>query len=200
MRATLLFGLLLGAPLAQAQAPTQGFFVSPRLYAVGAAVESSDEATTGGGLGLRLGYGFSKTVTAFAAIEGAGMDADNELFGVEGATTLGSFDLGAEFHILPSRAIDPFLRVAFNSTTSRYDIETVGGSTPGRLEVRGRGLTLGAGVQARVSRTVDIELALDLTGGVIDEFEVTNGRFQGTVAIDEGFGTSRLGVGLVWRP
>ncbi|GAB5534654.1 MAG: hypothetical protein Rubg2KO_09030 [Rubricoccaceae bacterium] len=200
MRAFLILAVLVGAPVAQAQAPTQGFFVSPRLYAAGAAVESSDEVTTGGGLGLRLGYGFSKTVTAFAAIEGAGLDANNELFGVEDATTLGSFDLGAEFHILPSRGIDPFLRVAFNATTSRYDIETVGGTTPGRLEVRGRGLTLGAGVQVGVSRTLDIELALDLTGGTIEEFEVTNGRFEGTVAIDEGFGASRLGVGLVWRP
>ena len=174
--------------------------MSPRVYAVGAAVESADDAATGGGLGLRAGYGFTKTISVFAALEGAGLDAENDLFGVQRATTLGAFDVGAEFHILPSRAIDPFVRVALNSTTARYDIETVGNGSDGRLEVRGRGLTLGVGTQIRVARSLDIELALDVTGGEIQEFQVTNGRFEGTVAIDEGFGTSRLGIGLVWRP
>ena len=177
---------------------TTGFFVSPRVYAVGVSVdENTDESDGGGGLGLRLGYGFTKTVSVYAAFEGASVDSGEEdLFGVDEDYALGSLDLGAQFNLLPSSSVNPFLRVALNGTTARFDVDNV--DSDDDPELRGGGLTLGAGAEFRLSRTLALEAALDVSGGAITEFEAFDVTFEGDG--DDPYGTGRLGVGLVWRP
>jgi len=189
--------VVLAAGPAFGQARTKGFFISPRLYAASLAVEDGDEAGSGGGLGLRLGYGVSKTVTVYAALEGAGMDAsggDLERLGEENG--LGSFDLGAQFNFLPSNTVNPFLRVGLNGTAAVFDQPMLDSDDDPRFG--GGGLTLGAGAEFHVSRALAIEAALDVTGGEINSFEVV--RIQFNDLDGSPYGTARLGVGLVWRP
>ncbi|MEO0558853.1 MAG: outer membrane beta-barrel protein [Bacteroidota bacterium] len=197
MRLSLLLTLLLLTPVATAQAPTEGFTVAPRIVSVGVATDNGDNADGGGGLGLRIGYGFTKTVTGYVSVEGASIEpGDDGVFRNDEAYALGSFDLGAQFNLLPSSGINPFLRVALNGTTARYNVD--GLSTANDPEVRGGGLTLGAGAEIRLSQVLGLELALDVTGGTIQELEVGNITIAGNG--DDEYATARLGLGLVWRP
>ena len=197
MRFILMLALLLCVPVASAQAPTEGFFVGPRVLSAGVATDGSDNADGGGGLGLRIGYGVTKTVTVFAALEGASIEpGDDGVFQNREPYALGSFDLGAQFNLLPSSPVNPFLRVALNGTSARYNVE--GLSTEDDPEVRGGGLTLGGGTDIRLSRTLALELALDVAGGTIQELEVGNITIAGNG--EDTYATARLGLGLVWRP
>lgn len=182
---------------ASAEARTEGFFISPRLYAASLTLEDADETDGGGGLGLRLGYGFNKTVAVFVAFEGAGIDSGEEdIAGVDEDYGLGSFDLGAQFSLLPSNAVNPFLRVGLNGTAAVFDVARLDSDDDPRFS--GGGLTLGGGAEFRLSDTLGLEAALDLTGGQFNEIE---GFGFSTTNFDEiDFGTARLGLGLVWRP
>ena len=197
MRTVLLLLLLTPISVASAQAPTEGFFVAPRVFSAGVSAEEGEEADAGGGLGLRFGYGFSKTVTAFVALEGASIDPGPDgVFRNTEPYALGSFDLGAQFNLLPSSGVNPFLRVALNGTSARYNVDFLDADDD--PEVRGGGLTLGAGADIRLSQALALELALDVASGTIQEVEVGNITVAGDG--DDGYATARLGLGLVWRP
>lgn len=180
-----------------AQAPTEGFFIAPRVFSAGVAAEDGEDADGGGGLGLRIGYGFTKTVTGFVALEGASIDpGPGGAFRNTEPYALGSFDLGAQFNLLPSSGVNPFLRVALNGSSARYNVDFL--DTDDDPEVRGGGLTLGGGADIRLSQTLGLELALDVSGGTIQEVRVGNITVAGDG--DDGYSTARLGLGLVWRP
>lgn len=184
---------LLMAGAAHAQ---RGFVLAPSVFGASVTVEDADEADTGGGLGLRLGYGVSRTVTVYATLAGASIEAGDEpIRGVDENYALGMAEIGAQFNLLPSNAVNPFLRVALAGTAARFDVEGV--DSDDDPELRGGGITLGGGAAFRLSPSLAVEAAIDLTGGRINEFEA----FDVTVETDDAdYGTARLGVGLVWRP
>ena len=193
-----LLALFLAAAPAYGQARTKGFSITPRLYGASFTVDDAgDEVDGGGGLGLRLGYGFSKTVTAFVALEGAGIDAEGGPFeNINDEYALGAFDIGAQFSFLPSNSINPFVRVGLNGTAAVFDVE--GLDSDDDPEIAGGGLTLGVGAEFFLSRSLAIEAALDLSGGQINTFRIGNVQFNDLDGSD--YGAGRLGVGLVWRP
>ena len=189
----LLLALTVAAPVA---AQTEGFFFSPRLLSAGISVEDENEVDDGGGLGLRAGFGFTPTVTGYLAIDGARISSGNEdVFGVDSEYDLGVIDLGAQFNLLPSSKVNPFLRVALNASSARFNVERVSQNNDPVLS--GSGLTLGGGAELRFSRKLAADLAVDITGG-----RIRSAKYFDVIVEGEGdsYGIVRLGAGLVWRP
>jgi hypothetical protein len=188
----LVLALALVSPVA---ARTKGIFFSPRLLLAGVSVEDENEVDDGGGLGLRAGYGFTPTVTGYLAIEGARISSGNEdVFGVDSEYDLGVADLGAQFNLLPSSKVNPFLRVAHNASSVRLNVERVSQNNDPVLN--GSGLTLGGGAELRLSRKLAADRADDITGG-----RITSAKYFDVIVEGEGdsYGIVRLGSGLVWR-
>lgn len=201
----LVFAITAGPALAQ-----RGFSLSPHVYGTGLAVGDLDDAETeeGGGLGLRLGLGLSKTVTLYFNAEGARIDADGELYrAVDDLPTPGlgrldedymvaSGEIGAQFNLLPSNVVNPFLRTGLRGTSIILDER--GTDTEDDPQLRGGGVTLGGGIEARLSRKLAIEAALEVTGGAFNELETDDIVYRNFEDIE--FGEGRVSVGLVWRP
>ena len=178
-----------------AQAPTEGFQLGGRLYAAGLGLDGGsgdDETSSGGGLGLRVGYGFSRIVTGFIALEGAGMEPDESQFGQEFG--LGTVDLGVRFNLNPAAKLNPYAEVALTGQVASYDVT----GTDENLDLRGGGLTLGGGLVYRFSRAVGLDVGLDLTGGQFTQLAFDGETTDNFEAIDSGI--ARLGVGVVWTP
>lgn len=199
--------------LALAAAPAfaqRGFSLSPSVYATSLAVDGLDnpESEQGVGLSLRAGIGVSKTVTLYASASGARVESDGEViraareipaadFGpVDDQYTLGSFELGAQFNLLPSGAVNPFLRTGLRGTGVILDVR--GTDDEDDPQLRGGGLTLGAGAEVRLSPKLALEASLEGTGGRFSEFEMDDVVYRNFEDIE--FAEGRIGVGLVWRP
>lgn len=196
--ATTLLLAALVAPEAQAQfyqAPTEGFQFGGRLYAAGLGLEDdrgNDDTASGGGLGVRVGYGFSPTVTAFLALEGAQLSPDENDFGDEFA--LGTVDLGARFNLQPSASVNPYVQLALTGQVAAFDVP----GTSETLDLRGGGITLGGGIVYFFSQDVGLDVGVDLTGGRFTEIEFDGEVTDNFDDIDSAI--VRLGVGVIWTP
>ncbi|HEX9951046.1 MAG TPA: outer membrane beta-barrel protein [Rubricoccaceae bacterium] len=192
MRVLLL--LALTAATAHAQTPDrEGFGLGARVYAAGLSVDSDGETETdtGGGLDVRVSYGFNRTVLAFFNLGGARLQPEDD--GLD-SYILATADLGAQFNILPSNALNPYLRVALTGQTASFDI-------PGEsenLEARGGGLTAGVGLLYAANPKLSLDLSLDATGGQFSELAFDGESTDNFEAIDSGI--ARFGVGLVFMP
>ncbi|MEL6614329.1 MAG: outer membrane beta-barrel protein [Bacteroidota bacterium] len=196
--ATALLTAALLAPEASAQylsSPTEGFQFGGRLYGAGLGIEDdrgNDDTASGGGLGVRVGYGFSRTVTAFLSLEGAQLTPDENEFGEEFA--LGTLDLGARFNLSPSAAVNPYAEVALTGQVAAFDVP----GTSETLDLRGGGLTVGGGIVYFFSQDVGLDVGVDLTAGRFTEVEFDGEVTDNFEEIDSGI--VRLGFGVVWNP
>ena len=206
-----LAALALALVLASAPALAQrGWSFSPHVYGTGIVVDDIDdaEAEEGGGIGLRVGLGVSKTVTLYLSTGAARVESDGELERVVGdipVADLGPLDddytlvegeLGAQFNLLPSGQINPFLRTGLRGTSAILDVEGRDDDDDPRLT--GGGLTLGVGAEVRLSRKLGLELALEGTGGRFEELQTEDADFRTFEDIE--FASARASLGLVWRP
>lgn len=186
----------------------RGWSFTPSVYGTGIAVEDADESDEGGGLGLRVGLGLSKTVSLYAstnvarvqsegAVAGAARDVPVANLGpLDDEYTLVEGEFGAQFNLLPSGAVNPFFRAGLRGTTAVLDVSGADADDDPRFN--GEGLTLGAGVEARLSRKLGVELALEGTGGLFDELQLEDIDFRNFEDVE--FGSGRVSLGLVWRP
>ncbi|MEM1054425.1 MAG: outer membrane beta-barrel protein [Bacteroidota bacterium] len=202
-----LFALTFTAGSAFAQ---RGFSFTPHVYGVGLVVDDVEDGDReeGGGLGLRVGLGLSKSVSLYASLGGARVESQGEVVRVvrdlpdgdlgrfDDNYTLASGEFGAQFNILPSGVVNPFIRTGFRGQTVVLDAE--GRDLDEDPQLRGGGLTVGGGVEVRLSPKLAIEAALEGTGGTFSEFETDDIRYRNFEDIE--FGEGRVSVGLVWRP
>ncbi len=142
--------------------------------------DSDDDAFTGSGGDLTLGYDVTPSITVYTQLRGSSGDGD-EGFSV----SLGGLSLGGRYHLGRGRVV-PYLGAGVAYQTATFDLTGLGS-----LDYSGPGGELEGGVLYALSRS------LSLTGGVGAAFTSlsSEGREDAISAT-----TVRLGVGLSWRP
>lgn len=149
----------------------------------GSSIQFTDQETTeaGGGLGLRLGWGFSPSLTLFVGADGATME--------QGEYTLGQSDIGLRYRFSsPERRGAAYLDGAFSYWLAETDVL---GPT---VEVSGPAFTVGAGYLHFFSSSVALDVGLRLGFGAFD----TVSSSTTSVEIDEPARTARFNVGISW--
>jgi hypothetical protein len=184
--AAIALALAAAAPAAAQEAyKTSGFVLGAYLTGAGVTVEDSDEADSGAGLTLRLGYGFGDRLAVYAAGTGSSME--------DGDYNMGHFDLGLRY-LLSTARLRPYAQGAISGRA--LVIPFLGTD----LEARGSGVTFGGGLEYSFGRTAALDVGLDYTVG-----KYTEGRVSGEPWEDLGnesfsSNSARFNVGVVWRP
>ncbi len=172
---------------------TRGFNLGVSLSSTAAVVEDSDEADTGGGLGLRAGYGFSDNVSAFLGLAVAAIQSEGL---VDDQYALAHVDLGLRYSFGgPGSAFRPYVQGAYSGRAVSMDL-----GSEGQLDMRGNGFTGGLGLEYFVSPALAIEGGFSYTAG-----ELSEGRLDGSEWVDledaaVDLGSGRLELGLSWHP
>ncbi|WP_170110360.1 outer membrane beta-barrel protein [Flavilitoribacter nigricans] len=194
MKKNLLIGLLILGPLglvsAQITPFTEKLWLNAELNSQGLSTGSENEGTDrGGGLGLRVGYGFTPTFSLYLGFTGADMRPGNDRNQTYG---LGIAELGTRLHFGKKLKSPTFyLDISFQSTETRADEP--------EISFAGGGLGIGGGLLVYVGRKLALDLGLRGTGGNFSEFHIGDQ----SVNIDEEnirYGVGRLSVGLTWFP
>lgn len=192
--ATLIAALALGAGPLSAQTPlassARGFFVGAHLTSSSIEVkEISEERESGGGLGLQLGYGFTRQLSLFLDLTGAALEEE---------VGLGHVDLGLRYAFTgPTRRWVPTLEVALTGRALvEENTELPDGST-GETSLNGGGLTLGVGIQYYLSPKWALGAAFKLTGGEFDEYTVDDVTLRN---LNMEATSTRLNFGITWFP
>lgn len=200
MRFALSTLVLLVAPLASAQrggAPstasnTEGLFLQLALDAqsLNYNEDNFQDTDDGGGLSLRVGYGFSPLFTLYGGLSGATVDGETNGV-INNDYTFAAGEIGARFNFRRGRALRPYLDVALRGATASDDESD--------LEFRGGGVAFGGGLAYFVSPTVALDGALRIGGGGFDEVDF--GRLSADIDADDfGYGEGRLSLGLTVYP
>ncbi len=188
-----LFCLLL--PLlasAQITPKTTGLYLSAGISGQSVAYDDEDfeEDGTGGGLELRIGYGFSPTFTAYAGFSGAGIGGDVNTPFVEDYG-LGIFELGGRFHFGKKLKSPTFYAEAsLQGVAATYDKDY-------SLKLNGAGLGLGAGLLLWTGSKFSIDLGLRSSFGRIND--ITFERVTIDISEDNfNYSVGRLYIGATW--
>src|SRR5688572_32306420 len=97
-------------PAAAQKSTTRGFSIAAHLQGASLQIED-DDPSGGGGLGVRVGYGFNRRFTGYLELDGIAFDVENPE--LEGEWTMGHADLGVRFNFANSlRRVVPFLDAA----------------------------------------------------------------------------------------
>lgn len=158
--------------------------------------DADDENDEGGGLGLRLSYGFTRAVAVYLQADGLRVESD-----AEDEYDLGFVDLGVRLSLNGGGRWAPYFDGALTAAGTRLDqdvTEPDGGGDVGDLEYAGGGLTLGGGTQLFVSRTLAVDAALRFTFGAFGEGAQGDDEIEPFDDID--FAGSRLNLGVSWYP
>lgn len=141
----------------------------------------------GGGLGLRLGYGFTPTFSLYLGLTGANMtdnDNPNSNYGLAIA------ELGTRLHFGKKLKSPTFyLDIAFQAVEANADEPD--------LSFSGGALGLGGGLLVYVGQQLALDIGLRGSAGNFSEFRIG----QLSVNIDEEniqFGAGRLSLGITW--
>jgi hypothetical protein len=209
LRAALLAAFAAGAAVSPAVAQrstTRGFTVGAHFQGASLAVEDADPSETllvegadpssGGGAGLRVGYGFNRNFTGYIEADGITFDVENDYFG--GEWSMAHVDLGLRYNFANSlRRWIPFVEASIGTRAVRLENATVDGDSVGRLNFTGGSASLGGGVGFFVSETLAIESLVKFTGGTFREIETGNVTV-GDHDIDAS--SFRFKLGLAWWP
>ena len=192
------FGLLLLAPDAGAAqtSTTRGWSFGLYLQGASLSVEGGDPGSGGGG-GLRVGYGLNRTVTIF--VRGDGSKTDVEDASIEGQWTLGHGELGARFHFANSlRRVVPFLEVAAGARTVSVDAARVEGEDQDEaITFSGGAFSLGGGMGVHFNQSWALDVGLAWTTGEFTEIQAGPISVGG---LDLDAKSFRFNLGVVWWP
>ncbi len=206
---------------AQAQlSKTQGFQIGASVYGNGitidfdnseadfgqGAVLELDEDTdfNGGGLGLRIGYGFSPLFTLYADLGGGAVDFADDGDDDGSDNTSGYLEIGGEFSFgAPDQQWVPFVNVALQGFSFRTEGDD--DDLDGSLTLSGGGLKVGGGVNYFFTPQFAARLSLDLGGGALTRIDVDADlggglRFEDDADLDDAsYTTGRLHLGVTYR-
>jgi hypothetical protein len=156
---------------AHAQSTTRGWILGGQLF--GASLDAENSSTDGGGgLGISVGYGFRNRLSLLLSLNGAGMNAGDEL---ASDYVMGIADFGARYTFRhDSNHWRPFVTAAISGFSAVWD--NVDFADLGRVdvEVSGPALTLGGGIQYFTSPRWAFEGAALFSGGTFDQIMVEN--------------------------
>lgn len=191
-------GVLLAAPSAGGAqgSTTRGLSLGAHLMGTSLEVENGDRSS-GGGIGLHVGYGFNRIVTGFVNLDGSRVEVE-EGQSVGGEWDLAHVELGARFHFANSlRRWVPYLEVSAGGRTVSVADAQVNGQPAGDVSFSGPAVTFGGGLSAYLTRTWAFDISLKLTGGQFSKVDV------GPVSVnnlDIDASSARFGIGFIWWP
>lgn len=180
----------LGLLAAQITPYTEKLFLNFELNSQALSVdEENDENDRGGGLGFRIGYGFTPTFSLYLGLTGANMRLEenrNDNYGLAIA------ELGTRLHFGRKLKSPTFyLDIALQSLVAR--------AADADIDFTGGGLGLGAGLLVWVGPELTLDFGLRGSGGTFSEFRA------GNISVNIGdenvrYGVGRLSVGMTWFP
>lgn len=175
-------------PAPGAEPPSdRGFVVGMHLAGSTLPAGPQQEAarSSGGGVGLTLGYRLDERLTLFARSTVA--------------YRLGSIDVGARYRFgTPGAALRPYLEAAVTRAagTNGIAIFENGEMVDGTRYRYGMAFTAGAGVEYGITSSLGLDVGVAVSSG-----RFTTGEFRGEeFGIREGFTTARVNLGLTWTP
>lgn len=202
-RAILLLAVLGAASPAFAQgtttarSKTTGFMLGLGLNGTSIKFESDDEADSGSGATLQLGYGFTRRFTGLIDVSGVVLDGDQG----EGEVTLAQVFLAGRIHFGSTSARwIPFIDLGLGARgLGQKDAQvcTPGGCATHDLTFSGGAFMAGAGVSLYATRTFAITGGLTIGVGEFSDRKMDNVTVSG---FEEDATTARLNLGISWWP
>lgn len=193
-------GLVLAlTPLAAAAQKSTSRGLSIGVQALGTAlqVENGDE-NNGGGLGLRVGYGFNRRLTGFINLDGSTVDIPQANSLVAGEWTLTHAEIGARFHFANSlRRWVPYVETSIGGRSVSIESASINNAPAGKVSFNGAALSVGTGLSIFVNPKWALDTSLRWTGGTFTEIDQGNTALQNLDIEAKSF---RFGIGVVWWP
>jgi len=171
-----------------ARSNTAGFSIGLFLNGTAASYEDDSTVESGGGLALRLGYGFNPSLELFAEFTGASVQHDglSETYGV------GHFDVGLRYNIgKPAGATRPYAFGAVSGLGIDVDMLDV--------EMRGTGFTVGGGLRYFFNPAFALDVDLCITFANLDEGRLAGGSWQDLGDEAVSMTSSRFNAGVSWH-
>lgn len=189
--------LLLVPQAASAQlSTTRGLSLGVHLQGTSLTVEDGD-ANSGGGLGLRVGYGFNRIVTGFLHLDGSQIEVGTD-GSVAGDWNLAHAEIGARFHFANSlRRWVPYLEGSVGARAVTVKDASVNGTSEDDVSFNGGAITFGAGLSTFFSKRAAFDVSMKWTGGTFTEIDL------GSVALrnlDIDASSFRFGLGVIFWP
>ena len=182
-------------PAAAQKSTTRGFSVAAHLQGASLQVED-DDPSGGGGLGVRVGYGFNRRFTGYLEFDGIAFDVENPE--LEGEWTMGHADLGVRFNFANSlRRVVPFLDAAIGGRAVSVEDATSDGEDVGTVTFSGGAFSLGGGVSFFTSEKFAIETLVKFTGGTFEQIDVGDVSVRN---LDIDASSFRFKIGVSWWP
>ncbi len=187
---------LAATPLEGQKSTTRGLNLGVHLQASSLSVQDGD-ADSGGGLGLRVGYGLNRIVTLYFEMDGVSVDSESaDEF--QGTWTLGHVDLGARFHFANTlRSWVPYLDVAVGARAASVNDVEVNGQSVGDISFSGGSISFGGGIYAYFSQTFALDVGVKFSGGEFTELDLGSVSLNN---LDIEANSTRFKVGIVWWP
>ena len=145
---------------------------------------SDDERENGYGINFGIGYNFTRNLGVSFGLTGASInDSQTEDFGVA------HVDLGARLSFPGRSALVPYVELAIAGVSAEYVSE-------GReVELSGRGLSGGLGLNYFFTRRMALDLNFRYTAGELHDGEIDDREIDTT---DVGFNTTRINLGIAF--
>lgn len=192
-----LFALLAALPAQAQESTTRGLSLGFGIQAASLSIEGGDEQG-GGGVGIRVGYGFNRIVTAFLRIDGSEIDVRDEDSEIQGDWRLAHAEIGARFHFANSlRRWVPYLEAAVGARGVQVENPRVEGERVDQVDFNGSAFSLGGGLGIHFTRTLAADVGVVFSNGEFNEIDV------GAVAVqnlDLDASSFRFNLGLAWWP
>ncbi len=170
----------------QGKSRARGFFVGVSSEGNGVVLDNNDEADSGAGFGVTIGYGFTPKLALYGQLSGGSVEDADGGYGV------GHFDLGLRVHFrAPANTVVPFVQAGLSGRALTRDIYG------DNLELSGVGVAFGGGINAHFNP------ALAFTTGVTWSVgNIGNAKVNGSAVSFDPYGvtSARLHLGIIWFP
>jgi hypothetical protein len=190
------------SPVSAQRSTTRGFTVGAHLQGASLDVQNDDandddgDPSSGGGFGLRVGYGFNRHFTGYIETDAIVFDVENPDFG--GYWSMVHFDLGLRYNFANSqRRWVPFVEGALGARAVQVDDAVVNGDSVGELNFSGGAGSLGGGISFFPIEKLAIETLVKFTGGTFERVDVGNVSVNG---LDIEASSFRFKIGVAWWP
>lgn len=172
---------------ASMRSQTSGFMVGANLNASSLGGWEQGGSDSGGGVGLRIGYGISRLVIF------AGLDAGTMTGGMQDAEYgLGLGEAGARYSLgRNSRPLRPYVQA------TALALVAIEGEGVNEVTTGGSGFSVGAGIEYFVRRSLAVDFGLSRSRG---SFSTVESRGMLETGHDIDYQTTRVTLGLNWRP
>jgi hypothetical protein len=190
-----LWASLAATPAAAQRSTTRGFNVAAHLQGASLTVEDDDPAG-GGGLGVRVGYGFNRNFTGYLEVDGIQFDVENPE--LEGEWAMAHIDLGVRYNFANSlNRWVPFLEGALGARAVSVEDARSDGEDVGTVTFTGGAFSLGGGIAFFTSEKFALETLVKFTGGTFEEVEIGDVSVSN---LDIEASSFRFKLGISWWP